>query len=139
MVNPGWLAGTADRERVVDVLRAGFLEGRLTQEEFDERVARAYASRTYGQLGELTADLPTGPLGSFPPAVAYGPPAQAGTSGRTGAFRSGASLVLTALVIFTLAALITAIITAHAQHTVNTVILPGSPVHLLPFKQVIKP
>jgi uncharacterized membrane protein len=35
------LASHADRERTVDVLRAGFAEGRLQQAEFDRRVARA--------------------------------------------------------------------------------------------------
>ena len=61
-INPAWLAGSADRERTVGVLRAGFTEGRLTQDELDERVAQAYAARTYGQLWVLTADLPAGAL-----------------------------------------------------------------------------
>ena len=61
-VHPAWLAGNADRERTVGVLRAAFTEGRLTQDELDDRVARAYAARTYGDLWALTADLPTGPL-----------------------------------------------------------------------------
>ena len=54
-VNPAWLAGSADRERTVGVLRAAFTEGRLTQDELDDRVARAYAARTYGDLWALTA------------------------------------------------------------------------------------
>jgi hypothetical protein len=58
------LAANADRERAIDVLRAGFAEGRLTKAEHDDRAARAYAARTYGQLGALIADLPAGPLGS---------------------------------------------------------------------------
>ncbi len=61
-MNPAWLAASADRERAVGVLRAGFTEGRLTQEELDERVAEAYAGRTYGDLWALIADLPAGPL-----------------------------------------------------------------------------
>src|SRR3712207_9462753 len=32
--------------------------GRLTVAEYDERLARAYAARTYGELEALTADLP---------------------------------------------------------------------------------
>jgi hypothetical protein len=32
--------------------------GRLTLEEFDERLTRAYAAKTFGELEELTADLP---------------------------------------------------------------------------------
>ncbi|MEV0979103.1 DUF1707 and DUF4190 domain-containing protein [Streptomyces sp. NPDC049915] len=73
----GWgvmLASHADRERAVDVLRAGFGEGRMEREEFEERVARAYAARTVGQLASLVADLPQGPV---PPSVpaALAPPA----------------------------------------------------------------
>lgn len=59
---PSLLASHADRERAVDVLRAGFAEGRLRREEFEERVARAYAARTVGELALLVADLPQGPV-----------------------------------------------------------------------------
>jgi len=59
---PGALAANADRDRAIDVLKAGFAEGRLTKGEYDDRTARAYAARTYGELGSLVADLPTGPL-----------------------------------------------------------------------------
>jgi hypothetical protein len=72
------LAGTADRERAIDVLKAGFAEGRLTQAEHDERVARAYAARTYGELAPLVADLPAGPLGDAMHHIVAGyPPPQA--------------------------------------------------------------
>jgi hypothetical protein len=56
------LAASADRDRAIDVLKAGFAEGRLTKAEYDDRVTRVYASRTYGDLGPLIADLPAGPL-----------------------------------------------------------------------------
>ncbi|SNX63334.1 uncharacterized protein DUF4190 [Streptomyces sp. TLI_55] len=56
------LASHADRERAVDVLRAGFGEGRLEQGEFEKRVGRAYAARTVGELALLVADLPLGPV-----------------------------------------------------------------------------
>ncbi len=55
------LAATADRERAVDVLRAGFAEGRLREDELEKRVARAYDARTVGELMLLVADLPQGP------------------------------------------------------------------------------
>jgi hypothetical protein len=55
-------AGSADRERAVDVLRAGFAEGRLTQDEYNDRMNRAYEARTYGELHALVADLPIGPV-----------------------------------------------------------------------------
>ena len=55
-------ASTADRERAVDVLKAGFAEGRLTKDEYDDRVCKAYAARTYADLGMVTADLPGGQM-----------------------------------------------------------------------------
>jgi hypothetical protein len=97
----------------VGVLRAGFAEGRLTQDELDERVARAYASRTYGDLWALTADLPAGALPYPPPGT---PAVRPGAAPPT-EWRPAVALILTALVIFTLAALVTAIATAHAQPT----------------------
>ncbi|HSX98402.1 MAG TPA: DUF1707 domain-containing protein, partial [Streptomyces sp.] len=39
--SPSLLAAHADRERAVDVLRAGFGEGRLQQDEYERRVERA--------------------------------------------------------------------------------------------------
>ncbi|MFF7791915.1 DUF1707 domain-containing protein [Streptomyces sp. NPDC007991] len=59
---PSMLASHADRERAVDVLRAGYGEGRMEHDEFEKRVARAYAARTVGELAVLVADLPQGPL-----------------------------------------------------------------------------
>lgn len=56
------LASHADRERAVDVLRAGYGEGRLEKGEFDKRVERAYGARTVGELALLVADLPLGPV-----------------------------------------------------------------------------
>ena len=63
MAHARMLAASADRERAVDVLKAGFAEGRLTQAEYNDRVGRVYASRTYGELEVLVGDLPAGPLG----------------------------------------------------------------------------
>jgi hypothetical protein len=59
-------ASTADRERAVDVLKAAFAEGRLDQTEYADRVGLVYASRTYAELANVTADLPVGPLGALP-------------------------------------------------------------------------
>ena len=115
-VNPAWLAGSADRERTVGVLRAAFTEGRLNQDELDDRVARAYAARTYGDLWALIADLPAGPL-PYPGGLLYqqATPAVPSSAEPDTSWHSAAALVITALVIFTLAALVTAIATAHAQ------------------------
>jgi hypothetical protein len=72
---PGMLASDADRERAIDVLKAGFAEGRLTRAEHGDRTARVYAARTYGELGALIADLPAGPLGGPAryPSIGYAP------------------------------------------------------------------
>lgn len=115
-VNPAWLAGSADRERTVGVLRAAFTEGRLSQDELDDRVARAYAARTYGDLWAQIADLPAGPL-PYPVGLPYqqATPAVPPIAEPDTSWHSAAALVITALVIFTLAALVTAIATAHAQ------------------------
>jgi hypothetical protein len=72
---PAMLAGTADRERAIDVLKAGFTEGRLSKAEFDERAARAYAARTYADLAPLVADLPAGPAAAYKPPAAPVPSA----------------------------------------------------------------
>ena len=114
-VNPAWLAGSADRERTVGVLRAAFTEGRLNQDELDDRVTRAYAARTYGDLWTLVADLPAGPL-PYPGGLPYqqASPAVPPSAEPDTSWHSAAALVITALVIFTLAALVTAIATAHA-------------------------
>jgi hypothetical protein len=50
-------ASHADREQVIEVLKAAFVQGRLDRDEFDLRVGRALASRTYADLASLTADI----------------------------------------------------------------------------------
>ena len=60
-------ASHADREHVIDVLKAGFVQGRLTKDEFDARVAQTFTSRTYAELAEVTADIPAGLAGAQPP------------------------------------------------------------------------
>jgi hypothetical protein len=51
-------AGDDDRKRVVDWLQTHYVAGRLTQMELEERVERALAARTFGELDALTTDLP---------------------------------------------------------------------------------
>lgn len=64
-------ASDADREQAAEILRRGYADGRLSQAEFDQRVTAAYAARTRGQLGALTADLPAGTAPA--PRLAAGP------------------------------------------------------------------
>ena len=52
-------ASHADRERVIEVLKDAFVQGRLNKGELDARVGQAFASRTYAELASLTADIPT--------------------------------------------------------------------------------
>ena len=59
-------ASHADREQVIEVLKAVFVQDRLTKDEFDARVGQAIASRTYADLTALTADLPAGPATAQP-------------------------------------------------------------------------
>jgi Domain of unknown function (DUF1707) len=54
-------ASHADREHVIDTLKAAFVQGRLTKDEFDQRVGQAFDSKTYAELAALSADLPAGP------------------------------------------------------------------------------
>ena len=54
-------AGHADREQVIRTLKGAFVEGRLTEDELDARVDQVYASRTYAELAEVTADIPAEP------------------------------------------------------------------------------
>jgi hypothetical protein len=54
-------ASRADREQVIDTLKAAFVEDRLTKDEFDARVGDALASRTHADLEALTVDLPATP------------------------------------------------------------------------------
>jgi hypothetical protein len=51
-------ASHADRERVIETLKAAFVQGRLTKDELEARVGQAFAARTYADLAALTTDLP---------------------------------------------------------------------------------
>ena len=53
-------ASHADREQVIGILKAAFVQGRLAKGEFDLRVGQALVSRTYAELSLVTADLPRG-------------------------------------------------------------------------------
>lgn len=49
----------ADRDATAERLRIALGEGRLDLTEYDERLRSAYAAITYGELEQVTADLPT--------------------------------------------------------------------------------
>ena len=60
-------ASHADREQMVDALKAAFVQGRLTKDEFDARIAQTLAARTYGELAMVTAGLPAQRAAAQPP------------------------------------------------------------------------
>lgn len=95
----------SDRELVADVLARAFSEGRITFEEHDERLTRAYAARTFDELDALTADL-------VPPTNA--PPTTPGHHVPERRFTSAPAVgpVL------------------HSSTTVMTTLKPGAPLHV---------
>ena len=54
-------ASDADRDAVAHTLADAFAVGRLTRDEHDERLSRALAARTLGELAPLTHDLQPAP------------------------------------------------------------------------------
>src|SRR3954471_21769028 len=80
MPEPHLRAADADRAAVAEALGRHMSAGRLTVAEYDERLPRAYAARTYGELAEVTADLPA-PEPVAPPAPASAPQPVAGPAG----------------------------------------------------------
>jgi hypothetical protein len=54
----GIRASDADRDRSGAALSGHYAAGRLTLEEFQERLDRAYAVKTLGELDDLMTDLP---------------------------------------------------------------------------------
>ncbi len=89
----------ADRDRAAAELGEHFQAGRLTQEEFDERVGKAINARTQGDLDELLADLPSDrPAGSLP---ASGPARQPARHLR---WAAPTAMLATAVLLFAVAA-----------------------------------
>jgi len=66
--DPRIRASDDDRERTVSLLREHHAAGRLTLDEFNERLDKAYAAKTLGELDELMSDLPAIDLYRLPDA-----------------------------------------------------------------------
>ena len=62
-------AADVDRDRAVSFLTTAFTEGRLTKDEYDERVERALHARTYSDLDVIVTDLPGARSVGSPPVV----------------------------------------------------------------------
>ena len=70
------LASDADREEVVEILTAAFVQGRLGIDELSLRAGHALASRTYAELATTIDDIPVPPFKAAPaprPGPAAGP------------------------------------------------------------------
>ncbi|MCZ2827359.1 DUF1707 domain-containing protein [Modestobacter sp. VKM Ac-2986] len=108
MPEPHLRAADVDRAAVADRLGAAMSTGRLTVTEYDERLSRAYAARTYGELAELTTDLPVTPapvgLAAAEPVAASGAcarTAHAGGDDLAAAWRNWAVTAVIVLVVWT--------------------------------------
>jgi Domain of unknown function (DUF1707) len=66
--DPRLRASDADREKTVALLREHHAVGRLTAEEFNDRLEQVYQARTLGELDTLLADLPAIDLYQLPSA-----------------------------------------------------------------------
>jgi hypothetical protein len=98
--SPAIRASDAEREHAVERLRAHAVDGRLTLEEFAQRIDSAYVARTRDELDELMRDLPETTSHSRPVAARTGRRwvvAILGGSTRRGRFRLAAETHVLAL------------------------------------------
>ncbi len=62
-------ASDADRDKYAAVLQEAYAQGRLTPDEYEERLDACMRAKTYGDLSPLIADLPAGNLPAVRPAA----------------------------------------------------------------------
>jgi hypothetical protein len=86
---PSLRIGDAERDAVAAELREHFAHGRLTLEEFNERIDGVFAAKTQSDLSRLTSDLPHVKSGGTPlpsartrsgPLLTSGPPPGSGAA-----------------------------------------------------------
>jgi DUF1707 SHOCT-like domain len=103
--HPGQLrASHADREQAIEQLKAAFVDGSLTKDEFDLRVGQTLASRTHADLTAVTSDLQARPAAVGPAAAR--PPRPPSSPSRTlakAARRSGVCLLVAFVIVGVLA------------------------------------
>jgi 8-oxo-dGTP pyrophosphatase MutT (NUDIX family) len=73
-------ASDADREKVAAILRDAYAEGRLTRDEYDERLTACFSAATYGDLVPVLAHLPVPPGTIAIPTPASAPDAKGTTT-----------------------------------------------------------
>ena len=67
-------ASHADRERVIDTVKAAFARGQLTAGELDARVGQVLTARTYAELTAVTLSIPAASDVARPPKPARAQP-----------------------------------------------------------------
>jgi hypothetical protein len=90
-------SSAAEREHTIDVLKTAFAEGRLTHEEYEDRIGLALRPLTYAELAALTSDLPAGQPGSVPPPSGHLAPPESRPVNRTAVASLVCALVLPAV------------------------------------------
>ena len=90
-------ASDADRDRVVDALKAAYVYGLLTREELAAHSGQALAARTYADLAAVTAVLAERRQAPTSPSRVTHPPARKRISGKAVAFGAGAVVLPPAL------------------------------------------
>jgi hypothetical protein len=84
--------GDADREAAAASLREHFALGRLTHEEFQQRLDAVFAAKTDRELATVSRDLPRAIPGQGPPSQAWRPvPAHRTGWGQAGGYGQSSS------------------------------------------------
>src|ERR1700760_4363695 len=65
-------ASNAERDVVAGKLQDAFAEGRLDDDEFDQRMRAALTAKTHAELDVLLTDLPAAPVSEGPPPAPAG-------------------------------------------------------------------
>ncbi|HEY2288359.1 MAG TPA: DUF1707 domain-containing protein [Streptosporangiaceae bacterium] len=97
-------ASDDDREQAIGVLKAAFVQGRLDRDELDDRVSRAFTSRTYAELAAVTADLPV--MAAEAPAVPARAPRPARSSVRRVTVTCAVGVLVAELLLFLIVAVL---------------------------------
>ena len=114
MPDPHLRAADSDRAAIAEQLGRHLSDGRLTVDEYDERLSKAYAAKTYGELDELLADLPrSAPAGK--PAAAPAPATTGHAVRHYGAFRAAWASWLSVAIIVTAIWAFTVVSSGHLQ------------------------
>jgi hypothetical protein len=95
-------ASDADRHRVVAALERHTAAGRLSLDEFGDRVSRVLGAVTHGELAAVTSDLPAEPAEPVPSELAE-PAGSAQTRQLAVAFLLAALTLIVLGVVFALA------------------------------------